>query len=441
MLKQVFLSKMFFWIAGALIVQFAIGYWVPIFFPIAQVLLLLLITLTIFDAILLFQRSVRLEVLRTCPKQLGLGDESDIQLEVTNHSSLNLEVELIDELPYQLQIRDQRYNFSLKAKEKYSFSYAVRPTERGAYQFGWVNLLLSSPLNLIQRLYRVDQRLEVATYPSVIQMKRMALRAFNRTSIQQGNRRLRRIGHSYEFDQIKNYVPGDDYRSINWKASGRRGAIMVNQYEDERAQQVYCVIDKSRTMRMPFAGLSLVDYAINTSLAMSNVILRKYDRAGLITFSDKIGATLKADSRPAHLNKILQALYKEEQRPVEANFELLYYGVRRLLNHRSLLLLFTNFGSSYALDRALPMLRRLNRFHLLVVIFFDNTEVRDLIEQPAESLEEIYRQTVARQFLQEKEGMVHRLRQFGIQSVLTRPEYLSVNTLNKYLELKARGLI
>ena len=99
---------------------------------------------------------------------------------------------------------------------------------------------------------------------------------------------MRRIGHSYEFEQIKNYVRGDDYRSINWKATSRRGHLMVNQYEDERAQQVYNIIDKSRSMKMPFNGMSLLDYAINTSLVISNVALQKHDRAGLMTFSDKM---------------------------------------------------------------------------------------------------------------------------------------------------------
>ena len=192
---------------------------------------------------------------------------------------------------------------------------------------------------------------------------------------------------------------------------------------------------------MPFDGLSLMDYAINTALAISNIILKKQDKAGLLTFSDVIGATLKAERDTGQLKRIMEALYREKERPGEANFELLYEGVRRLIGMRSLLLLFTNFESSYALERALPTLRRLNRSHLLVVVFFENTEIRKLASEEVQKTADIYRQTVARQFLQEKKEMVTKLRQYGIQGVLTRPEDLTLNTINKYLELKSRGLI
>ena len=192
---------------------------------------------------------------------------------------------------------------------------------------------------------------------------------------------------------------------------------------------------------MPFDGLTLMDHAVNTSLVLSNIALKKHDRAGLFTFSDKIGAVLKAESKAAQLNKILQTLYKESERSTEANYELLYYFSRKLVSGRSLMVLFTNFESMYALDRVLPILRRISAFHLLVVVFFENAAVRDFAEQSPSTVEGIYQQTIARKFLAEKGAMVQKLRQFGIQAVLTSPEDLSMNTINKYLELKARGLI
>ena len=329
----------------------------------------------------------------------------------------------------------------MPANDSASIAYSLRPVERGAYTFGKINIFLSTPLGLLQRRMQFGKAATVPVYPSIMQMKQLELRAFDRIAQHQGIKKIRRIGHSYEFEQIKNYVRGDDYRSINWKASSRRNTLMVNQYEDERAQQIYSVIDKSRVMKMPFEGLSLMDYAINSSLAISNVALQKYDRAGLITFSDKVGAAVKSDSKPTQLNKILLALYKEQERPVEANYELLYYAARKLIKGRSLLLLYTNFESRFALERVLPVLRRINRLHLLVVVFFENTEIRQFVEEEAETLEGIYQKTVARKFLNEKQQMVQMLRQYGIQSVLTRPEDLSINTVNKYLELKSRGLI
>lgn len=418
------------------------GFAIPILFPIGQFLLFIFLALVLTDWMLLFQAGVNLNGVRRLPRMLSLGDENPVYLDLNNDSNLTLRIKLIDELPAQLQTRNFVQSLALQRGEVASIRYDLRPVERGEYSFGVTNCYATGLFGLVERRFQLNQDpMKVAVYPSVIQMKQMEMRAFERTTTREGIKHIRRIGHSYEFEQIKNYVAGDDFRSINWKASSRKEGLMVNQFEDERAQQVYCIIDKSRVMRMPFKGLSLMDYAINATLAISNIIIKKYDKAGLITYSDKIGATIKADNRPTQLNFILNALYKEKERPLEANYELLFHISSKLINGRSLILLFTNFESPFALERALPILRRINRRHLLVVVFFDNTEIREFAEQDAKDVEGIYQQTMARKYLSEKAQMVLTLRQYGIQSVLTRPEDLSINTINKYLELKARGLI
>lgn len=440
-LRNVYLRNRFFWVTGGIVVLFAMGFWWPPLFYLAQVVFLSGMALCVLDALLLFARSYRFRIRRQLPKVLSLGDETDITIGIQNRNAIALRVGVIDELPEQLQIRDFYREIHLLPDEGQTLHYTIRPTVRGAYLFGDVLLFLSTQIGLLERRFVKEAAMELPVYPSIIQMKQYEMRAFERTSLPGGLKQIRRIGHSYEFDQIKNYIRGDDYRSINWKATGRRGHLMVNQYEDERAQQVYCIIDKSRVMRMPFDGLTLMDHAINATLVLSNIALKKHDRAGLLTFSDKIGAVLKADSSATQLNNILQTLYKEQERPVESNYELLYYFSRKVVSGRSLMLLFTNFESMSALERVLPLLRRMAAFHLLVVVFFDNTDIRAFANQSAETVEGIYQQTIARKFLSEKSAMVQKLRQYGIQAVLTRPEDLTMNTINKYLELKARGLI
>ena len=404
-------------------------------------LFVLAVALTIVDIIQLFGKNVHLKVRRRLPKVFSLGDSNKVTLEITNESPRALSLRVIDELPIQFQKRDFSEEIFLTANRQRIFSYELTPTERGEYAFGAVNVFMETKIGLVQRRWREDYEMSIPVYPSIIQMKQFELRAFARVTNQQGIKKMRRIGHSYEFEQIKNYVRGDDFRSINWKASSRRATLMVNQYQDERAQQVYSIIDKSRAMRMPFNGLSLMDYAINTSLVMSNIALQKHDRAGLLTFSDIIGTTIKADRKPNQLNKIMVALYKEKERNLEANYELLYHSARKLIKGRSLLMLYTNFESMYALERVLPILRRINNLHLVVVVFFENTEIKDFVKSSVSNVEEIYHQTIAQKFLHEKVQMVQKLKQYGIQAILTKPEDLSVNTINKYLELKSRGLI
>lgn len=440
-MKNLYISNRFFSLFGLVATVFAVSYVLPDLFPVAIALFSLACLLTAADAGLLFNKGMRLSAERRLPRVLSLSDFNAVEIAIENHSRQPVSLSVIDELPEQFQKRDFEQETGLKGGGVVLLRYELRPVARGEYHFGHINVYVSSRLGLLQRRFRCGEPVQVPVFPSVIQMKKYQLQAFKQFHSTQGLRRMRRIGHSYEFEQIKNYVSGDDYRSLNWKATGRANRLMVNQYEDERSQQVYCLIDKSRSMRMPFAELSLMDYAINASLALSNIVLRKHDKAGLITFSDVVGATIKADNKPDQLHQILEALYREKERPLEANFELLYHISRKLVNGRSLLLLFTNFESGYALERVLPMLRRINHLHLLVVIFFENTEIRDFADQAARNIEEIYTQTVARNFLAEKSAMAQLLQQHGIQCVLTRPEELSMNTINKYLELKSRGLI
>jgi len=234
---------------------------------------------------------------------------------------------------------------------------------------------------------------------------------------------------------------GDDLRSINWKATSRRNNLMVNQYEDERAQQVYFILDKSRVMQMPFNGLTLLDYSINSILVLANIALQKYDRVGLISFANKLGTLVKSNSTQVQLPKMMQALYAERPKAEESDFDILNFAIKSIVRNRSLLFLFTNFESDYALVRALPMLRKLNATHLLVVVLFENSELRDFSKGSQSYVSDIYTQTIAHRLLQDKKNLVARLNKFGIQTVLAAPEDLSIQTINKYLELKSKGLI
>jgi len=440
-MKNLFLADRFFYFFGAIVLVFVASFMLDGLFIIAQLFLLIAVIVALVEGFLLFRDEVDVEVERVVPKVFSLSDENEVILKVKNLSNETLDSLVIDELPIQFQKRDFEIAITLEPKSVNEIPYALRPVERGEYSFGNIHVFIKSNLGLLERRITSKVAEEVAVYPSILQMKQLELKAFERITNQDGIKKMRRIGHSYEFEQIKNYVKGDDFRSINWKATSRQNQLMVNSYQDERSQQVYCVIDKSRVMNMPFNELALLDYAINSTLALSNIVLRKYDKVGLLTFSDKLGSVIKADRKAGQLNKITHALYKEKDHKLEANYELLYHAVRRLIPSRSLLLMYTNFESVYALDRVLPMLRRVNRFHLLVVVFFENTEIKDFATQPVATLEGIYTQSVAQKFVSDKQQMVQKLKQYGIQSVLTRPEDLSIDTINKYLELKARGLI
>lgn len=439
--KGLHLNTRFFIGIGILIFLFSMS------FPYPRILLptkgFALIFLAVFfaDIFILFLPKHTILGRRRMSKMLSLGDDNTVELSIKSSYPLKVIIDIYDELPKQFQEREFHINQVFDVKEKRSIIYRVRPTERGKYQFGNINAQVQTPIGLTSRRHEVKAQTTVAVFPSIIQMKKYELIAFAKISTFEGIKKVRRIGHSYEFEQIKQYVQGDDIRSINWKATGRKGSLMVNQYEDERSQQIYTILDKGRSMKMPFNGLSLLDYAVNTSLVISNIVLKKHDKAGLITYSNKIGSTIRADKTPIQIKKILQALYNEKEYPAESNYELLYRAVRNVIKSRSLIFLYLNFESEYAMERALPVLKKINHRHLLVVIIFKNTELIDFSHQKAKYVNDIYTQTIAQDLLFRKKQMANKLRKYGIQTILTKPEDLSINTVNKYLELKKRGMI
>lgn len=409
--------------------------WVP------KVLLALLIAIVITDLILLYRTRKGFEGSRVTPEKLSNGDENELRIQLENFYPFKATVEVIDEIPHQFQRRDLSFKVVMLPGDQKIIQYHLRPVKRGEYSFGAVNIFVSTPLGLLVRRFRFSADALVPVYPSYIQMRKYELLAISNRLTETGIKKIRRIGHNMEFELIKEYVSGDDYRTINWKATARRTHLMVNHFQDERSQQVYCLIDKGRVMQMPFNGMSLLDYAINSTLVLSNIAIKKSDKAGLLTFQDKIGTLVPASRQSGQMSKIMEVLYNQKTAFRESDFSTLYNHVRRKITQRSLLLVYTNFESIYGLQRQLPFLKSLNRQHLLVVIFFENTEMKTLLQQPANSLQEVYNKAIAEKFSYDKKLIVKELAKHGIQALLTDPEHLTINSINKYLELKARGMI
>jgi uncharacterized protein (DUF58 family) len=439
--KNLFLTNRLFTGLGGCAALFMLAFFFPWLGIIPQLFFFVLMLLLLADLLMLYRTKKGLFAKRHAPERLSNSDENGLGIFVENWYPFNIHIGIIDEIPFQFQKRDVWFKTELKPHQHKLINYVLRPTKRGEYEFGLVRVFVRSPLGLISRRYNFSQAETLPVYPSFLQMRKYELMAISNHLSDLGIKKIRRLGHSLEFEQVKNYVQGDDYRTINWKATARRGSLMTNAYTDEKSQHVYCVIDKSRAMKMPFDGLSLLDYAINASLVLANIALLKEDKAGLITVAEKIGAVIPADRRPTQINKILEVLYKEKTRYLETNMEALYSTIRGVIKQRSLVVFFTNYESMPALQRQLPFLKRIAKFHLLLVVFFENTELKKLNETPAKNIEGIYIQTIAEKFAYDKKLIVKELAKNNIQSILSAPQNLTVNTINRYLEIKAKQKI
>ncbi|WP_339649560.1 DUF58 domain-containing protein [uncultured Salegentibacter sp.] len=438
--KSLYLNQRFFYAIFAIALLFLFSYFFNFLYGFTWVLSLILLLFFLADLVSLY-KSNRINAERILPQKFSNSDENEVEIILENNYGFSIYTEIIDEIPIQFQKRDFLKQLKIGAGNSEKFSYYLRPVARGEYYFGKLNIYVFTKIGLVKRRSVFGNKQMLKVYPSFIQMKKLDFLAIDNRLSQPGLKKIRRIGHTMEFEQIKEYVPGDDVRTINWKATAKQGDLMVNQFQDEKAQPIYTIIDTGRVMKMPFNGLSLLDYAINSSLAFSNIALKKKDKVGLISFSSKIGNILKANAKLSQLQQIMERLYNINTQFPDSDFNMLYSNLRQRVTQRSLLMLYTNFEHISALKRQLPYLKAINKKHVLVVIFFENTELDKVISSNPENTSDMAHQVIAESFAHDKKLMAAELRQQGINTLLTKPEDLSINAINKYLEIKARGIL
>ncbi|MCB0658355.1 MAG: DUF58 domain-containing protein [Saprospiraceae bacterium] len=439
LMRNIYLTARFFQIWAAIIVFFILAYFIAPLVTIVPWALVVLLLITIGDIWLLFRDHHPITSTRQMSSPLSLGHPEEVQITLTSYLNLPLQVTILDELPEETQRRDLRHDMFLAPFEQKSWSYSFTPEKRGLYRFGQTILMIQSPLKLAHRRVVTGEQHSVAVYPSVKLVKEVATILATPLAANYGIKHVRRVGQSQEFDHVRHYVPGDDYQRINWKASSRGQALQVNHYEDERAQPIYLLIDRNRSMQLPFHGLTLLDHSINAGLVLGNMALAKYDQIGLLSFAERTDVFLKATSNASQKNQLVERLFDLQLSTGESDYQLLYANLRRYLKVRSVLFLFSNFESMPAFERVLPILRLINKRHLMVAIFFENNELESYVHNKPGQVREIYQHTMAEKILSEKRQMISRMNLHGIQTLYTKPEELTIKLINRYLEVKARN--
>ncbi|MBR1548768.1 MAG: DUF58 domain-containing protein [Prevotella sp.] len=436
-----FLTRRLYIALSLVILCIAAGWWWMPLFHVGRLLLLVLLVAVVADAVALWQQRA-VSAGRVCSERFSNGDQNAVTLWVESSYPFLVRLEIIDEAPFVFQRRDISFGMSLRPQAgRQTLTYHLRPTKRGVYAFGLIRVFASTPIGLLQRRYTCGQPQDVKVYPSYLMLHHYEFLAIHQNLREAGIKRIRRVGHQTEFEQIKDYVVGDDYRTINWRATARRHQLMVNVYQDERSQQIYHLIDKGRVMQQAFQGLTLLDYAINASLALSYVAVRKDDKAGLITFADTVDTLLPASRHSGHLQRMQEALYAQKTDFGETDFSALCVAVNQHVQRTSLLIVYTNFIGMVALRRQLPFLQQLGRRHRLLLVFFEDAELQAFAATPPADAEERCQHQMAQRYIHEKQLMATTLRHSGIYALLTAPERLTADVINRYLEMKSQGLL
>lgn len=414
-----FLRKRFFISAFILALTAVLGVWIPVLYILARIGVWALAAACIVDAALLMYCKV--EGRRIISDNLDLGEKNIIEHELNVVRGRITSADIIDELPATFRQTDPLPGYTL-----------AYPTTRGSFVLGNVYAFIRV-LGLLERRVRVVKKgNRVRVYPAFSKLREKDKQIRSRQIVSLGSHKRQMPSNQTEFQDIREYVVGDDIRTVNWKATARTGKVMVNNYEDERSQHIINIIDCGRIMHRTFNGLTLQDYAVNASLQLSYSALNvEGDCVGLSTYGPAGLRFLPAKSGERQLNSILQQLYALETEYGEGDMEGLCLMLDRKVQRRSLVVLYTDFATLESMGRQLPFLQRISRRHTLVVVSFIDRDLENVSESDFS-----VQGSIASDLMLQKRLICDRLQRQGIHSVLTYPDSLTYSVVNKYLELR-----
>lgn len=320
-------------------------------------------------------------------------------------------------------------------------TYAVYPPRRGDYRFGDVHLRWESVLGLLRKQATIPAAEPVKVYPNLADVKKYDLLLRQNRLWELGLRNARIFGSGTEFERLRDYLPDDEYRRVNWKATARRGKPISVEYETERSQHIMVLLDVGRMMRSPVGDVAKLDYAINAVLLLAYVAAQKGDKIGLLAFADSVQLWVEPRSGKQQFHRLLEQLYRLESSAIEPDYAqaFSYFAVKQ--HKRSLVLVFTDLTGSITTDRLIAQMGRIRRQHLPLLVTMRDPTVQRLADQRIVDSVSLYQRTVAEQLLDERHLTIERLTQQGILTLDVPADQLSIAVVNQYLDLKAQSRI
>lgn len=422
-------------IAGAAFVPFLS--WVTVIY-------LLLVGGVLISDVLLSPQPNQIEVERLHERRLSLGAPNLITILVTNTSPRPLRFTLRDEYPVEMPVDADVLAGVAEPLGLCELRYHVRPQRRGDYQFGDVVMRYEGVLGCHRRQVRFPAAQTVQVYPNLLEARKYDLLIRRGQLRTIGLRSIRQLGQGGEFEHLREYTTDDEYRRINWKATARRGKPIVAEIEAERSQQIICVIDAGRLMATPVAdplqpddaGLTRLDYVVNTALMLSYVVLGKGDQVGMLTFAGKVENFIAPRKGKAQFQRLLEALYNVQAQPVEADVATALAYLDQRQQRRALVIIFTDLANPAAVQPLITHIRRLARRHLPLCVTISDPNIANVAGRSVQDSHGLFRRLVAEQLADERHALLEQIQRSGALTLDVPATALTVSVVNTYLRLK-----
>ena len=379
----------------------------------------------------------RIEAVRVCEPVLSLGAENAIRLRL-RVAGPPLAVECREDLPLHFELAGEWPRPILGGGQWQEAVLRVRPTRRGAHALGPLHLRHASPLGLWRRQQVGVGPLPVRVYPNLLAVSQWEI-AMRRGLQLEGLKRVRRRGQGTEFDTMREYQPGDQYRAINWPATARQGKLVTTLYQVDRAQPVLLLIDAGRMMIPQMQGLSRLDHALNAALLLATVAAERGDHCGLMLFGGEVKAFMPPRQGRAQVLAMMEALYAVEPEQVEPDYGRMIGWLRAKHKKRSLMVLFTDLMDPDISRGLIRHVGALAAHHLVLLVCLSDPELLRLSRVEPVSAREVYDQAVALEVLAQREETRAHLQRRGVLVVDVPPAEFSTAVLNQYLAIKEQG--
>ncbi len=419
---------------------FALGGWMPMLPAVGIGVMLGALALAVIDALGSRSRD-EVEVTRRVQEVLSLGAPNRVELTVHNRTGRRLRLLVKDDPPDDFVTPERARAMTLDPWERRTVSYVTTPRRRGDYAFGGLHVRGLSRLRLAWWQRDLAAQQSVRVYPNLQQLREFDALARRGRLDDLGLRAVRSRGEGTEFESLREYVPDDSFRSIDWKATARRGAPITRQYQSERNQTLLVLIDAGRMMAAPADDMTRVDYAVNAALMLAHVAERMGDTVGLLTFSDRVKSFVAPARGGMQTERMLEELYALQAELVEPDYQAAVSFLRTRARKRAMVCVFTDLVDADVSAAALSYLSSLRPQHLPMVATIRDAETMALAGEDPAAPEEAYQKAVAQRTLEQRALALARLRSRGVLVVDAPPDDLAAAVVNRYLTVKRRGLL
>jgi len=391
---------------------------------------------------LLSEKENAFRVEREMEERFAMGAENEVTIKISNRAQRKVTFIVKDEYPPRMELTSPREaQLTITAGRSRTWRYTLLPIARGKYDFGNTVLRFRTGLGLLWRQITYPTATDVKVYPDIREARKHELYAHRNRRPEPGLRRMRVRGQGREFESLREFVIGDEIRHISWAATARRGKVITRQYTIERSQNIVVLLDTGRLMTARIGKLTKLDHAVNATLSIAYVAAAGGDNVGLVAFSRRVVSYLPPRRDRDQINRLMEALYSLEPQMIEPSYKRAFNFFGANCKRRSLVVILTDLVDRDASAELLAHTSQLIPRHLPLIITIGDTDLREMVRaQPATS-GDVYRQAVAEEILRQREEALMRIRHAGGLALDVPAGRLSLELVNKYLEVKERGLL